>query len=407
MATFDTSCQNFFENSLVVDSLAGFHMILGIVLLGFVYWTNKQRSEGVPMASDISIFPIYSFGVGVLSVLHFVYGILYLTSGPIFAIYVMGSTRQNVYATAIYTFFIHFTLEGFALFFMQRTIGMNAIKSSLCYSFFLAAAVCAIAVTAQVYVNQESIRLIISLSFSFLFFVFYMILTWNICGVRFRPALKPYSAFMFFVYSLDLIGYTILLVAGNYGDCVVSANSSFLLAIVSSFFIYYMMIEDTKYWCGGVWTGNLDARFPEPDSNPNEPLHASSNIKAALMTTQMSTDVAASLAIHVDALQLHHNAQMLDFNDLYISGEILGTGASAKVMSGIYKRRVDVAVKVMMCMELTEDVVASFANEASITMNLQHPHIVHIYGFCVVPPALFLVMEKLPMSLNALLRVDI
>ena len=53
---------------------------------------------------------------------------------------------------------------------------------------------------------------------------------------------------------------------------------------------------------------------------------------------------------------------------------------------------------------LLGQVVDDFMREATLARSLKDPHIVEVKGICVVPPALCLVMERLPQSLHQLLH---
>jgi serine/threonine protein kinase len=55
---------------------------------------------------------------------------------------------------------------------------------------------------------------------------------------------------------------------------------------------------------------------------------------------------------------------------------------------------VQVAVKILFCMEMTPDRVISFCNEASVLHALKHPNIVECVGVAVMPPAICLVSTQ-------------
>eukprot|EP00944_MAST-04C_sp_MAST-4C-sp1_P001937 g1937.t1 len=72
---------------------------------------------------------------------------------------------------------------------------------------------------------------------------------------------------------------------------------------------------------------------------------------------------------------------------------VLGTGGTARVFVGKYENR-KVAIKMITCFELTPKIVYSFFDEALLLYKCaEHPNILDMYGICVAPPTLCLVLE--------------
>lgn len=112
---------------------------------------------------------------------------------------------------------------------------------------------------------------------------------------------------------------------------------------------------------------------------------------------------------HVSAEGLHlliemHRKFIIDFAYLNLLKPI-GNGSTATVFQGILHNKVNVAVKVYTPVEVTEETVAEFSNEAALCGALQHPNIVTFYGMCVCPPNICLVSELCAAGLDEVLEL--
>jgi serine/threonine protein kinase len=77
-------------------------------------------------------------------------------------------------------------------------------------------------------------------------------------------------------------------------------------------------------------------------------------------------------------------------------------GGTARVFSGSYQGNA-VAVKMLFCVEFTEEIIRNYTRESNIMFKLRHPNIIDLFGICVVPPIISLVMERASGNLNELL----
>lgn len=91
-----------------------------------------------------------------------------------------------------------------------------------------------------------------------------------------------------------------------------------------------------------------------------------------------------------------HAARLLDFTQLRIlPSKVLGTGSSARVYEGTWRRSTRCAVKVLYTVEISADEIRRTCLEASLLSALQgaSPHVVGIFGVAVLPPSLCVVLE--------------
>uniref|UniRef100_A0AAY4AYQ0 non-specific protein-tyrosine kinase n=1 Tax=Denticeps clupeoides TaxID=299321 RepID=A0AAY4AYQ0_9TELE len=76
--------------------------------------------------------------------------------------------------------------------------------------------------------------------------------------------------------------------------------------------------------------------------------------------------------------------------DDVVLGRILGEGFFGEVYEGVYKKKINVAVKT--CKDCSQDVMEKFMSEAVIMKNLNHPHIVSLIGIIEEHPV-WIIME--------------
>ena len=101
-----------------------------------------------------------------------------------------------------------------------------------------------------------------------------------------------------------------------------------------------------------------------------------------------------------------NNSLHIDFAELKLS-EMIGQGAFGSVHRATW-RGTTVAVKILVCQQLTPDVVEEFETEVQIMSILRHPNICLLMGACLDPPTRCLVVEYLPKgSLWNVLRQDV
>lgn len=98
-----------------------------------------------------------------------------------------------------------------------------------------------------------------------------------------------------------------------------------------------------------------------------------------------------SVATHNLQTMMSNSDILIDFSNLKV-GKKVGKGSTATVYQGRLKKE-EVAVKVFLPPEITEEDVASFSREANLAATLVHENIVRTLGICVRPPSIALICE--------------
>ncbi|KAK4714450.1 hypothetical protein R3W88_020357 [Solanum pinnatisectum] len=86
----------------------------------------------------------------------------------------------------------------------------------------------------------------------------------------------------------------------------------------------------------------------------------------------------------------------IDFSELTV-GTRIGIGFFGEVFRGIWNGT-DVAIKVFLEQDLTEENMEDFCNEISILSRLRHPNVILFLGACTTPPHLSMVTEFMEMG---------
>ncbi|XP_055802824.1 uncharacterized protein LOC129872014 isoform X3 [Solanum dulcamara] len=95
----------------------------------------------------------------------------------------------------------------------------------------------------------------------------------------------------------------------------------------------------------------------------------------------------------------------IDFSEITIGARV-GIGFFGEVFRGTWNGT-EVAVKVFLEQELTEENIEDFANEISILSRIRHPNVILFLGACTTPPRLSVVTEFMEMgSLYHLIHVS-
>lgn len=95
----------------------------------------------------------------------------------------------------------------------------------------------------------------------------------------------------------------------------------------------------------------------------------------------------------------------IDFSEITIGARV-GIGFFGEVFRGIWSGT-EVAVKVFLEQELTEENIEDFANEISILSRIRHPNVILFLGACTTPPRLSVVTEFMELgSLYHLIHVS-
>jgi serine/threonine protein kinase len=136
----------------------------------------------------------------------------------------------------------------------------------------------------------------------------------------------------------------------------------------------------------------------EADATPAAPAPAKQDAAAAPAqnaTTPRNSGMNTRSAI----------SQSIDFSEITV-GRMIGEGAFGKVHEGKWRGKA-VAIKLLICQELRNDILNEFQSEVEIMSVLRHPNICRLLGACMDPPNRALVVELLQRgSLWGVLRTN-
>ena len=181
------------------------------------------------------------------------------------------------------------------------------------------------------------------------------------------------------------------------GYCLNYLFTGVVFSVLLPFVVFFALLKDSMHWRGNAklvaspftWRNKKHrkrntSRSPEPDIRQD--------IRAPLMGLDLNSGEVS--VVHRQMENLPEDL-LIDFYDLSLNPmSVLGTGGTARVYRGVLKGK-PVAIKMLVCVELTQELVATFFQEA-VTLSVLskcHPNIVDIKGVCVAPPALCIVLE--------------
>ena len=168
------------------------------------------------------------------------------------------------------------------------------------------------------------------------------------------------------------------------GYCLNFAVTGVVFSIMVPFVVYFALLSDSRYWRGEVSSSSC--------SNSHRSINSTSDIRTPLMGLSYNYD-----EVHVvqESMEGVPSNLLIDFHELSLNPmKCLGIGGTARVYRGVLQGK-PVAIKMLICPEITQELVANFFQEA-VTLSVlsrSHPNIVDVRGICVAPPALCIVLE--------------
>jgi len=154
----------------------------------------------------------------------------------------------------------------------------------------------------------------------------------------------------------------------------VGSISLLVMNLIFPFAIYKSLIADTKYWRGlGRYNKGIGPQAMDKTDAGGEIGPVSISVASTNMQNMMNSHI------------------LVDFSYLKV-GKKIGKGSTATVYMGEFKKQ-QVAIKVFLPPEITEEDVNSFSQEANMAAGLIHKNIVKTIGICVRPPSIALVTE--------------
>jgi serine/threonine protein kinase len=195
-----------------------------------------------------------------------------------------------------------------------------------------------------------------------------------------KKSLRLYS-FVALVYSIVGIVYNVFSLQTKYTPakiCLLVAGS---ISALLPFLTYYILLEDTSYWCRRKNNGALKG--------------VNGQFQFLFLEKQQEVLVAIQDAITANAS--HH----IDFCLLQIE-EKLGSGGSAYVANGrmrldkksSFDQGLHVAIKVFTPITMNVCQIDKWSHEIHLSCSLHHPNILHFHGMAISPPFVCLVMDK-------------
>jgi serine/threonine protein kinase len=199
--------------------------------------------------------------------------------------------------------------------------------------------------------------------------------------IELRSRSAKLSTFFACIYSAVVLGVNMLAFLYNNVDEIfihlmqVGSISLLVMNMIFPFAIYKSLIADTKYWRGlGKYNRGIGQNSCVGDSGAGGEV-------GPVSISVASTNMQNMMNSHI----------LVDFSHLKV-GKRIGRGSTATVYKGEFKKQ-EVAIKVFIPPEITEDDVNSFSQEAGMAAGLIHKNIVKTIGICVRPPSIALVCE--------------
>jgi hypothetical protein len=204
----------------------------------------------------------------------------------------------------------------------------------------------------------------------------------------------------------------------DFGYCLNFACTGIFFSVMVPVIVYFALLKDSLHWRG-------DAKLASSTFQSNRRDATISDIRTPLMGLDLNSGEVS--VVHRNMEHVPENL-LIDFYELSLNPmNCLGTGGTARVYRGVLRGKKKhicisflssniyffnivfsltivsqpllkgkpVAIKMLVCVELTQELVKSFFQEA-VTLSVLskcHPNIVDVNGICVAPPALCIVLE--------------
>jgi hypothetical protein len=396
-------CQSFMENSAIIGRSTDLGVVLGFLQLVFILliilyqWRNQlQVRRGYRNAASNLIVPAYLWIFGT----YLIAG-LWMVGVGLGVDSVSLNAGEADYIDAVFASlawgFYNMVLIGTAFFLCQTGAGLRALYTASRYGCIAGVVIAAMqfcTYTAQRWApgSEDEIALGLMGAYEGLLFLFYIALV--LLPQRFlyrRSAGIVYAWFWVITLPFQITSSVLMYLQVDAGYCFYIAFPLFIFGITRPWVLYYVLRKDSQYWQGG-WAevaNDRDVRSPL--------LGVAMSAAPALALSEQLDEVPARRYIHYAEIELDNGKNFAGQTSL------LGAGGTARVFSGRYNGHA-VAIKMLFCVEFTEEIISNYTRESHIMYNLRHPNIVHLFGLCVVPPVISLVMERCTGNLSELLQ---
>jgi hypothetical protein len=360
----DAECDEMvlYSDVSVVTVFFCYLQILTVIVI-YAYMSNwKIFSMFLGPHPEIIVLPVYNNLLFLTTVVAIAISAFRLSSFP----------KDDEMFYMIKWFANRFLTEGLSIFLMHNGVGKHAVT----FSITVAALWSSVSAVVPYYIYIEygvSSFYVTQMVILSIMGVFYFA-NWLAPAEKLhrRPALISLARFYAIVYLLMLTATLILYFNSETSGCAVNGLLS-LGEIMIPLLVYRTIYHDSLFWQG---------LFVRGTDNLNDPLIGMWDLDRETVTVvaQSISDLEKEIV------------PIIPFGMLFLDTSYFFSGGSARVYQGRYKT-MDVAIKFLVCIELTPERVVSFCNEATILNSLQHPNVVKCYGVSVMPPALCLVTE--------------
>lgn len=285
------------------------------------------------------------------------------------------NVNRNLTTMKVVRYFaFHRCTEGVAILLLHRSLGRRAIRNAFIIGLVWGLASAIIPALFFVYVNYNAYWISMLFNYGILLLFYSICFLTPVSILHRRQALVNYSKYFMVIYLYMTTLFGLAYQSCEELTCYIEGAVCFI-ELISPYIILSALLEDSLFWQGlysNVSTSNL-----------NQPL---------LGMWELSRD---TLSIFTDSIA-HMETKMvplIPFSSLKLNMNKFFPGGSARVYQGLLGNADVVAIKLLFCIELTQERVIDFCKEASILYSLQHPNILRCYGVSIMPPAIALVTE--------------
>ena len=166
------------------------------------------------------------------------------------------------------------------------------------------------------------------------------------------------------------------------GYCLNYLSTGVVLSVLLPFVVYFGLLNDSMHWRGNAkLVASPSTWRNKKNRNRNTPLSPEPDVRQDIRAPLMGLDLNSGevSVVHRQMENLPEDL-LLDFYELSLNPmSVLGTGGTARVYRGVLKGK-PVAIKMLVCVELTQELVATFFQEA-VTLSVLskcHPNIVDV-----------------------------
>ncbi|TMW66265.1 hypothetical protein Poli38472_004030 [Pythium oligandrum] len=355
--------------------------ILSLTLIAYLRYNRSVALKGNSTAARKIILPAFEPLLWILG-----------AATGVFALYLIIALAFDLYPESMPTlaseFFYcgrQFVLLLVIVFMFQKSVSIPALRRTVFIALLLALYTVPFdfysaywgspAHTNTYMIVQKALRALL-----LLFYVY--ILVWPPSRAS-KRTLREFCIFTLVYHALSMTS-TELLRFGSRDTGYMLLNVTILWASLCPLVIWRVLRADTEHWRG------MGQR--------------ACALQTVLRNKGQINEHISSEGLHV-LIEMHRKL-VIDFAYLDIRQRI-GVGASAIVFNGILNSRTPIATKVYTPSTLTDEVVASFSQEAALCGALRHPNITKFYGMCICPPTICLVFELCQGNLDDLLRSNL